>query len=175
MAFRYRQVRVELMKTAGYLQLPRLEAAVRLMTEPEPQLNLDMSLALQDPTYLDGGDIVVELDDDEVMVHSVMMCQRCPFFEGLFKGRAGGRWLASRRENDDEPLRIDLKHLNIETFQLVLRYIYTDIGRELFDEVVSLDIDTFSELVMDVMAAANELMLDRLSQICQDVLGRFGK
>jgi hypothetical protein len=30
-------------------------------------------------------------------------------------------------------------------------------------------------ILMDVMGVANELMLDRLSQICQEVIGRFGE
>ncbi len=72
-------------------------------------------------------------------------------------------------------MRIDLKHIHADTFKLVLRYIYADVGTELFDDVVSADIDEFSELVMDVMAVSNELMLDRLSQICQEVIGRFGE
>jgi alpha-tubulin suppressor-like RCC1 family protein len=175
MAFRYRQVRVELMKTAAHLKMARLESAVRMMREPDRQLNLDMSLALQDPVFFEDGDCIIELDGSEVYAHSALLRQRCPFFEGLFNGRAAGQWLAGRRQDDSKTVRIDLKHIEPETFQLVLRYLYADVGTELFDEVVSSDIDEFSELVMDVMGVANELMLDRLSQICQEVLGRFGK
>jgi hypothetical protein len=176
MAFRYRQVRVELMKTAGNLKMNRLESAVRLMTEPERQMNLDMALAIQDPSFFEGGDAIIELHDSaEVVVHSTLLCQRCPFFEGMFNGRAGGQWLAGRRQDESEAVRIDLKHIDAKTFKLVLRYVYADVGIELFDDVVSTDIDKFSELVMDVMAVSNELMLDRLSQICQEVIGRFGE
>lgn len=176
MAHRFRQIRVELMKLANHLKLPKLESAARLMVDPEPQLNLDIAVAIQDPGYLASGDIIIDLsEDEEIMVHSVIMCQRCPFFDGMFNGRAGGRWLDDRRGDTGDVLRIDLKHFSLETFQLVVRYVYSDAGTELFDEVVSSDIDSFSELVLDVMAAANELMLDRLSQICQEVIGRFGK
>ncbi len=55
MAFRYRQVRTELMKTAGNLRMNKLESAVRLMTEPERQMNLDMGVAIQDPSFLRCG------------------------------------------------------------------------------------------------------------------------
>jgi inhibitor of Bruton tyrosine kinase len=175
MAFRYRQVRTELMKTAAQLKMSKLESAVRLMREPDRQMSLDMSLAIQDPAYFEDGDCTIELDGSEVTVHSTLLCQRCPFFEGLFNGRAAGQWLAGRRQDDSDTIRIDLKHIEPETFQLVLRYIYADIGPELFDDVVAGDIDEFSELVMDVMSVANELMLDRLSQICQEVIGRFGE
>lgn len=175
MAYRYRQVRAEVMKVASNLNLSKLEAAVRLMSEPDRQMNVDMALALQDPTFFDDGDAIIELDGSEVLVHSALLCQRCPFFEGLFNGRAGGQWLAERRQNNTEPVRIDLKHVQPEAFHLVLRYIYSDVGTELFDDIVSADIDEFSELLMDVLAVSDELMLDRLSQICQHVIGRFGE
>ena len=174
MAFRYRQVRVEVMKTAGHLKMSNLESAAQLMTEPERRMNTDMAIAIKDPTYFEDGDTLIELDGSEILAHSSLLCQRCPFFQGLFNGRAGGQWLAGRRQEDSKAVRIDLKHVAPETFELVLQYLYADIGTELFDDVVSPDIDEFSELVMDVMAIANELMLDRLSQICQEVIGRFG-
>ncbi|TVY27543.1 BTB/POZ domain-containing protein [Lachnellula hyalina] len=173
MAFRYRQIRVELMKVAAHLKLSKLESAVRLMTEPKPCMNLDMALAIQDPSFFDDYDTIIELDGSEMAAHSALLCQRCPFFEGLFNGRAGGQWLDGRREEGSKAVRIDLKHISPSTFELVLRYLYADAGPELFDDVVSADIDEFSDLVMDVMAASNELMLDRLSQICQQTIGRF--
>ncbi len=172
-AFRYRQIRVELMKLAAKLGMTKLESAVRLMTEPERQLHIDMAFALQDPRFFEDGDAIVELDGDEMYVHSALMRQRCPFFEGLFNGRAGGQWLTSRRESDSEAVQIDMKHIEPYIFELVLRYLYSDIGSEIFDDIVSSDIDEFCDLVMDVMSVANELMLDRLSEICQQVIGRF--
>ncbi|KAF8864720.1 hypothetical protein BDZ45DRAFT_736844 [Acephala macrosclerotiorum] len=173
MAFRYRQIRVELMKTAGHLKLTRLENAVRLMTEPERRMNVDLASALQDTNFFGNGDTIIELDGSELIAHSALLCQRCPFFEGLFHGRAGGQWLAGRRECGDQAVRIDLKHVNPSAFRLVLNHLYADVGIELFDNIVSDDIDEFSEFVLDVMAVVNELMLDRLSQICQQVIGRF--
>lgn len=175
MAFRYRQIRIELMKTAAHLKLSKLESAVRLMTIPDRRLDQDLGLAFDDPRFFEDADTIIELEDAEMAAHSSVLCRRCPFFNGLFNGRAGGQWLAGRREDDSNIVRVDLKHIDPKTFRLVLRHIYTDTGTELFDDTVSDDIDEFSDLVMDVMATANELMLDRLSQICQEVLGRFGK
>jgi alpha-tubulin suppressor-like RCC1 family protein len=175
MAFRFRQIRIELMKLSSHLKINKLEAAVRLMTQPEKRLDLDLDSAIQDESFFDDGDAIVELDGAEMAVHSALVCQRCPFFDGLFNGRAAGQWLASRRQDSSEPVRIDLKHIAPQTFELVVRYIYADVGPELFDDIVSADIDEFSDLVMDVMSVANELMMDRLSQICQQILGRFGR
>lgn len=170
MAFRYRQIRTELMKISSKLELIKLEPAVRQMVSPLPCLDLDLEVAFADPAFFYDGDIIVQLEDDEVRVHSALACTRCPFFEGLFMGRAGGRWLAGR-ENED--INVDLSHISSRTFQLVLRHLYADTGAELFDETVSVGVDDFIDSVMDVMSAANELMLDRLSQICQAVIGRF--
>lgn len=172
-AFRFRQVRTELMKVAGKLKMANLEAAARSMIKPDPRLNIDFAHAIRQESYFDAGDTVIELDGDEMRAHSAILRKRCPFFDGLFGGRSDGQWLAARRDIYDDVLRIDLKHIDPSIFDLVLRHIYADIGAELFDEVVADDLDEFSEVVMDVLAVANELMLDRLSQICQHTLARF--
>ena len=178
LAARYRQIRTELMKLASHLELPMMEQAARVMIAPAKTLHQDLASALVDSSYQETGDVEVELDDASMKVHSALMCRRCPFFEGLFNGRAAGRWLASRRElvqDVQENVKVDLKHVNLEVFKLVLRYIYADAGEELFDEVVTTDLDEFLDLVLEVMSVANELMMDRLAQICQKLLGRFGK
>jgi len=152
-----------------------LEVALRLMTQPSRHMDLDLADAIQDTKFFEDGDTIVELDSSEVMVHSSILCQRCAFFKGLFKGRAEGQWLAGRRQNASEAVRVDLKHIAPDSFRLVLRFLYADVGPELFDDVVAIDIDEFSDLVMGVMGVANELLLNRLAQVCQQVLGRFGE
>jgi hypothetical protein len=105
------------------------------------------------------------------------MSIRCPFFEGLFNGRAGGQWLSERRDmrqDQSELVKVDLKHVDPATFHLVLKHLYADIGDDLFDDVVASNLDDFLDVVIDVISVANELMIDRLSQICQKLLGRFG-
>lgn len=171
---RYRQIRNDLIHVAGKLEMNRLEIGVRQMAVPERRMGVDFASALKDPAFFADGDAVIELDGDEVTVHSSFWRQRCPFFEGLFGGRAGGQWLAGRRE-DSEPVRVDLTHIEPSTFNVVLRHVYTDAGTELFNDIVVQDVDEFCDLLMDVMSVANELMLDRLSQVCQRILGRFGE
>ncbi|KAI2628565.1 hypothetical protein GGR54DRAFT_350862 [Hypoxylon sp. NC1633] len=175
LAYRYRQIRTELMKLATKLGMNDLEAAVRLQSSPPRSMNRDFKTAIDDPAFFEDGDALLELDGDEIPVHSSMVCQRCPWFDGLFNGRSRGMWLESRRaaQKNSDRIKIDLKHLHPESFHFVLQHLYADVGEELFDEVVTESIDDFSELVMDVMSIANELMLDRLSQICQKTIGRF--
>ncbi|KAI0002635.1 hypothetical protein F4779DRAFT_603625 [Xylariaceae sp. FL0662B] len=175
LAYRYRQVRTEIMKLATKLGMINLEAAVRTHSSPPRSMNRDFEDAVDDPAFFEDGDALLELDGDEIPVHSTMLCYRCPWFKGLFNGRSGGMWLESRRaaREDSGRVNIDLKHMDPESFHYVLRHMYADVGEELFDDVVADSIDDFSELVLDVMGIANELMLDRLSQICQKVIGRF--
>ncbi|EEP76304.1 predicted protein [Uncinocarpus reesii 1704] len=173
---RYRQIRTEVIKLATQLDLKTLERAARLMIQPKPCLNLDMEKAFLDPTFFDSGDVIIELDGGEVRAHAPILCQRCPFFNALFNGQAGGRWLSSRMgasSDSVEIIRIDLKHIAPAIFKFVLRHVYADTDDELFEDVRTSDLDDFIDLVIDVMFVANELMLDRLAQICQKLLGSF--
>lgn len=178
LAYRYRQIRTELMKIASHLELQKLEQAVKVMTAPPKTLDKDFERVIRQPDYFENGDVEVSLDGENMKVHSSLMVQRCPFFEGLFQGRAAGLWLSSRREqlqDQHDAVNVDLKHVDPRVFEFVLRYLYADTDEDIFDEVVSADLDAFLDLVMEVMSVANELMLDRLAQCCQKMLGRFGR
>lgn len=175
LAYRFRQIRTELMKVATRLEMSTLETCVRIQTEPKKSMDEDFMLATRDRGFFEDSDALLELDGLEVPVHSTFICRRCPWFEGLFHGRSQGAWLAGRRERraSSDRVRIDLKHIDPGAFKYVLQHIYADTGEELFDPVVSQSLNDFTDLVMDVMSIANELMLDRLAQICQKVIGRF--
>src|SRR5206468_12151549 len=75
--------------------------------------------------------------------------------------------------DSSEAIRIDLKHIEPSIFEFVLRHLYADISDTLFDDVVTADLEEFLDIIIEVMSTANELMLDRLSQTCQKILGRF--
>ncbi|TWU75961.1 hypothetical protein ED733_006704 [Metarhizium rileyi] len=175
LAHRFRQVRTELMKLGTRLNMPKLEAAARLQVGLEPSLDENLREAVVDTTFFSDADIIIELDGAEVLAHRHIICQRCPFFQGMFHGRSQGQWLAGRRETcfETELFRVDLKHISPATFDYVLKFLYADAGEDLFLDVCVDTLDEFSELVLDVMAVANELMLDRLSQICQSLIGKF--
>lgn len=174
-ASRYRQVRTEVMRIATHLGLRTLERAARVIIEPAKCLKIDMQHAISDPSFFESGDVTIQLNGGCVRAHSQVMCRRCPFFDGLFHGRSGGKWLSSRRDNlVEDTITIDLKDIDPTVFDFVLRHAYADTEEELFDEVRSESLNDFIDLVLDVMSAANELMMDRLAQICQKMLGRFG-
>lgn len=170
-AFRYRQIRTEVMRIATHLDIRPLERAARVMGEASRTLNHDMEKALNDPAFFESSDVTIRLKDATTRAHSQVLCQRCPFFDALFYGRSGGRWLDSRRQ--EESITIDLQDMDPYVFDFVLRYLYGDTEVELFEDVRYDNIDDFIDLVLDVMFAANELMIDRLAQICQKMLGQF--
>ncbi|KAG6005174.1 hypothetical protein E4U21_000366 [Claviceps maximensis] len=175
LACRFRQVRTELMRLGTRLQMPKLEAAARLQEGLGLSLDVNLRDAIADPAFFHDADMIIELNGDEVHAHSHLVCQRCPFFEGMFRGRSCGQWLTGRRNPllEKELIRVNLKHISRETFDYVMTYLYADVGVEIFNDVCIETLDEFSELVLDVMGVANELMIDRLSQICQCLLGRF--
>ncbi|KAL4919890.1 hypothetical protein BDW62DRAFT_177904 [Aspergillus aurantiobrunneus] len=172
-ASRYRQVRTEVIRVATHLEHPALERAAVLMIRPPRSMKTDFAAALNDPTFFESGDVVIELNGDQVTTHSQVICQRCPFFNALFHGRSGGRWLSSRRKTPHDKVHVDLKHIDRPVFDFVLRYMYADIDDRLFEDVRTTDTQEFVDLIIDVAFVANELMIDRLAQLCQKALGRF--
>ena len=177
LAPRYRSIRTELMKIATAMEMKQLERAVRVMDEPVRCLKDDFESGFHDSDLFSDADVVIDLaDDEERYAHSVILQARCPFFEGLFHGHTGGMWMADRRTKGDdtlEAIRVDLTHINAEHFEIVLRHIYADSAEELFDALVTRDLDGFIDTVIEVMAVANELMLDRLARACQKLVGRY--
>ena len=175
-ANRYRQVRLELVKLAAQLQLKSLEQAARLVTEPAKVLHQDLENAIRDASLFDSSDVEIVLNGSTAKAHSAMLQQRCPFFEGLFHGRAAGGWLRSRRADLQEPyelIRVDLEHVEPRVFNLVLRYLYADTDERMFDDIQAPSLDALLDIILEVMSVANELILDRLAEICQAALAQF--
>ena len=172
---RHRSAQRDLFKLANRLEMKQLAKAID-KSYGSTKIDLDMATAFRDPHFFANADVLIELSNDEIPAHSALMCQRCPFFEGMFQGRTGGQWLAERRQGrESEPVQIDLSHVDSNAFQKVLQHIYADTGEELFDFEVAEDLDTFLDHVIDVLGVANELMLERLSEVCQRVIGKYGK
>ncbi|KAL4759237.1 BTB domain and ankyrin repeat protein [Aspergillus foveolatus] len=172
-ASRYRQVRTEVMRIASHLDLPALERAAALMVRPAKSMKTDLSTAFNDPFFFESCDVVIELNGDCMVAHSQVICQRCPFFYALFVGRSGGIWVQSRRKSPRDKVHVDLKHIDRSIFEFVLRYMYADTDDRLFDDVRTKNTQDFVDIIIDVAFVADELMIDRLSQICQRALGKF--
>jgi hypothetical protein len=91
-------------------------------------------------------------------------------------------WYAPRTLSDSgdgktrrASLHIDMQHISADIIRLVLRYIYTDpTAAELFEEKIFERPDEKLDYLMSVMAAANELLLDRLKAVCSGVIRPLG-
>ncbi|KAI5807959.1 hypothetical protein DFH27DRAFT_598807 [Peziza echinospora] len=156
----------------------RIEVSPPISHHALDGLNLHFFSALQDPIYTASGDLIARLADGEKMwLHSCIMRTRCPFFETLYKGGAQGLWIKSRKERAKKQksyfIEVDMRHIPLAVFKVVVDYIYTD-REDLFDDMRGMEtLEEFLYFVLDVLAVANELMLDRLSTICQKLLGNY--
>jgi hypothetical protein len=149
------------------------------LTPFQKSLQKDLQSLQTMSSILAPTDAILCLSDREVRCHSFVLAVRCPFFEAMLDNAGlGGGWLASRRREalaeGTSEFRIQLKHLSYNIMSLVLEHIYSDAGLELFDHIRKATVDEFLEFVIEVMAVANELLLDRLKDICQSILSRFG-
>lgn len=175
LAYRSRKVRQEIMKLAISLGMPCLEEAARRQAPAQNTLHEDLLSALSDYRFFDDADLALELADDKWLpAHSTFLCRRSLFFHGLFYGRSEGTWIEGRLERDHrQKIPIDLKHMTPKAFDLVLKHIYADVGPELFNDLISANIDEFAEVVLEVIGIANYLMMDRLSEIGQHTIAKF--
>lgn len=173
-----------------------------IKSPPAPTLSHDLQLLLPSNLSTSDnfpsldGDIVLQLSDLEVRCHSVVLRARCSFFETFYDDED---WTLLRKRGDagaTEPLLFNLKHLHSNVMELVLKHIYYDAGVEVFDLIgedfvlslssapVDIELiflrcidrstsDEYIDFVILVLAAANELLLDKLKLVCSSILRRF--
>lgn len=176
----FKILRMELSSVASVLELKVLKNAVERMHYPPRSLHSNFEAALKAPELEQYTDLFIELARGEsIRVHSAIMRARCPFFETLYGGGASGRWLLGRRGGGEGLVKVDMKHVEKPVMEMVINWLYTDWGPAGFDGVrVGVEgakVDQYLDFIIDVMGVANELMLERLSQVCQKVLGGYGQ
>jgi inhibitor of Bruton tyrosine kinase len=157
-----------------------LQSSWYIVLRPEPSLRKDLRNLQDLSPGIVAQDAILCLSDGEVGCHSFVLAARCPFFEAMLDSAGlGGGWVASRRQaaisEGSSEFKIQLKHLSYTTMSLVLEHIYCDAGEELFQRIKKETSEEFLEFVIEVMAVANELLLDRLKDVCQSVLSKFGR
>jgi hypothetical protein len=174
----------EVRTLAAKLRLKNLSDALSsswyVILRPEPSLRKHLRALQALSVYSARQDVVLCLSDREMACHSFVLAARCPFFEAMLDSAGlGGGWVASRRQaalsEGAKEFKIQLKHLSYSTMSLVLEHIYYDAGEELFDQIRKDTSEQFLEFVIELMAVANELLLDRLKDVCQSVLSKFGR
>ncbi|KAG0267703.1 hypothetical protein BG011_000014 [Mortierella polycephala] len=177
------KVRQELYHLALELALPTLQAALQYSFTHvcSPSLAKNMGQALQDTTRFKGlADVRLLLKDGATIdVHQVILGHRSPFFYAMFvrsdewiRSRQGSRQLPGIPDEDESILNVDMKHMDHESMMLVMRHIYTDCGPEMFNDIEKDEMDDLIQLVIDVLLIADELLIERLKEICEYVLGQ---
>lgn len=173
-------VRSELRVLAETLELGALSSILQLSskTSPTPLLMTDLShtfeaaqAILHSPSPSASPlrpDVIIELADRTVGGHESILRSRSPFFSALFDE---SEWTRSRRDEAGN-ITVNLRHLRWSTMRPVFRYLYEDVGAELFDYHHQETVDQFLDFVFEVLAAANELLLDQLILICSSVVLR---
>ncbi|CAC5401245.1 unnamed protein product [Mytilus coruscus] len=109
-------------------------------TLPECMIYMLKNEILCDVTFLVGEDC------KPIKAHRYMLCSRSPVFHTMFQGSM------------PETNNINVPDIDENTFDLVLKYIYSD------------EIQITNENVRDILYAAEKYMLSRVKQKCSDLL-----
>lgn len=141
-------------------------------------------------------DVDITLKDGvHVFLHSYILASRSSFFSACFSSRWYSNKDPSQSFNSGDILfYCNLPNISLPVFKLIVAHIYGDYGIELFSQAVaqhqSIDQDNspldpmmkgsqfhssaeFIDFVKQVWNAADELILFRLSEVCQVVLEEF--
>ncbi|KAK4703901.1 inhibitor of Bruton tyrosine kinase, partial [Phenoliferia sp. Uapishka_3] len=164
----FARTKAELQHLATTLGLPHLQQSLLFHVKTIPSPSLPATVGDLRLTSVQAADAVLELEDGEAMCHSVILRARCSFFETFFEDED---WARERRVG--AVVRFNLKHIKSEVMDVVLKHLYLDAGIELFDEIDRPTADEYIDFVTQILAAANELLLDKLKLVCSAVLRSF--
>ncbi|KAI6032378.1 hypothetical protein BKA83DRAFT_106442 [Pisolithus microcarpus] len=152
------QIKCELVTLAGLLELPQLaqalQSVVKYPSGPDSRT---------DPL---APDVALHLRDKVVYTHSVVLRARCPFFSAFF----GDKDWTFRRRNQFGIVDVQMDHFEWEVMQSVLGFICS--GEEKLSDTLDFleGVDDVVEFMFRMLAAANELLLDRLVLLCSQVI-----
>lgn len=162
----------ELIYLADIFNLPTLQdsASSSFNARPRPTLTSDIGMAQgseKSRQYL--KDVLLELEDAVLNCHEVILRQRSTFFNTVFDPNR--TWLSNRRQqNGPSSTTIDLNNCNHKTMDIVVQYLYGDNRESLFNDLVDSSTDSVFNVIIGVLAVADELMIDTLKVVCQIAL-----
>ncbi|KAJ6490578.1 hypothetical protein C8R47DRAFT_1319740 [Mycena vitilis] len=171
------QVKLELQGLARILDLPLLAQALESPAKraPLPSVVRDMEQLFRTVQTTPSAvakspiapDVVLQLADRDVYCHSVILRVRSPVFASFFNEPD---W-TSKRWDSSGTIKVNLKHLRWHIMEFVLKYMCCGGDAEIFENLeFARSVDELLEFMFDVMAAANELLLDRLVLLCSAVI-----
>lgn len=109
-------------------------------------------------------DVLIHFADRRVPAHSVLL-RRSPFFAAFFQPH----WTSTRWQQG--VIEVDMVHVRWEVARVVMLHLYTDKLFELFRGCDSdRTHDQYIDFVIEVLAFANELLLDKFKLVCCQLL-----
>jgi hypothetical protein len=168
-------------KLLGLFSLPPIRA-INAIKSSHDRLVDDISSIWNDGRkssdyYSRFANVRIELEDCAfVDSHQTLLASRSDFFGAMLHG---SRWMLKRDE--DGHVLIDLKHISASTYGPINRWIYTDTLSSSFDEDeeeyvddgglnLSADLDELLEFVVEILAAANEILMPAVIDLCGNML-----
>ncbi|KAF8071818.1 hypothetical protein FPV67DRAFT_1482821 [Lyophyllum atratum] len=171
-------VKTDLRALAELLELPTLATTLDSPVKSIPSPSLESSMRRLFTTCQDSSshdtldpvlapDVILKLSDRDVYCHSAILRSRSLFFASFFDEEV---WTV-KRWDDHGVLAVDMKHLDWRVMDYVLRFMCCGEEETMFESLDFADtVDEVLEFMFDVMAAANELLLDRLVLLCSVVI-----
>ncbi|KAG6840585.1 hypothetical protein C0991_005725 [Blastosporella zonata] len=172
----FAKVKIDLQGLAELLELPTLAAALDspIKSAPAPSLKVAMERlfnashsSIKNARSALDPDVILLLADREVHCHSTVLRARSVFFANFFDEEEWTR----KRWDANGVLRVDMKHLHWRVMEYVLQFMCFGAEEKMFESLEFANtVDEVLELMFDIMAAANELLLDRLVLLCSVVI-----
>ncbi|KAG8936134.1 hypothetical protein FRC02_004452 [Tulasnella sp. 418] len=170
-------IRLQLQRLSSILGLQLLSDVLDSISKREPRPTLETHMlnhfkALQTFDSHGGAinhDTLLVLKDRTIKCHSAQLRVRSPIFASLF---SDPDWTINRWK--EGVITIDLRHLDWRAMECVVRYICGGSEEETLEDMTN-TITTTEELIdylFHVMAAANELLLDKLILVCSRAVAR---
>ncbi|KAJ3085711.1 hypothetical protein HK102_013898, partial [Quaeritorhiza haematococci] len=122
-------------------------------------------LYMDSPSFSVYTDVILRLQEQDVEAHGVVLMTRCEFFRAMLG--QDSQWMVT---TEDGKVVVQLTHWSWDPFRIVLRWLYSDGSLEVIDDVQKDNLNEYVDFVVDVLAIANELLLEGLKDICSSIL-----
>ncbi|KAK7038072.1 hypothetical protein R3P38DRAFT_2904260 [Favolaschia claudopus] len=170
------QVKSELQALARTLGLPFLAPVLEAPVKRVPATSIVGDMEQLFRVVQPGGvtleksplapDVILQLADQDVYCHSAILRARSPVFASFFQQED---WTSKRWANG--VIKVNFKHLRWHVMEYVLQHMCCGGEAEIFEKLeFAQSVDDVVEFMFDVMAAASELLLDRLVLLCSAVI-----
>ncbi|TFK66171.1 hypothetical protein BDN72DRAFT_772416 [Pluteus cervinus] len=129
--------------------------------------NLHQTCTLQDRQLLLAPDVILELADKNVYCHSTILRARSELFGAFFDDEV---WTTKRWDERGIGV-VKLKHMKSHVVEFALKFMCCGAEGELFEVLEFANtVEDVLDFMFQVVAVANELLLDRLLLICSGVI-----